>query len=130
MNVFENVILTTLKVKAVPFLNKGTAFTKEERTGSAWTRRPVATSGTHPWGYQLNKAFEQYSMRTTNLFGTTEKDATVQVYNGKTLIGEAKPNSKGKLTVKIEAQNAGTSLTVEAKDKAGNKIESTVIKVA
>jgi len=32
--------------------------------------------------------------------------------------------------VKIEAQNAGTSLTVVAKDNAGNKIESTAIKVA
>ena len=73
---------------------------------------------------------DKVTTKSKSVTGTTEKDATVKVYNGKTLIGEAKANSKGKFTVKIEVQNAGTSLTVEAKDKAGNKIESTVIKVA
>ncbi|MCY9548636.1 alkaline phosphatase PhoX [Lysinibacillus xylanilyticus] len=73
---------------------------------------------------------DKVTVKSKSVTGTTEKDATVQVYNGKTLIGEAKANSKGNFTVKIETQNAGTSLTVVAKDKAGNKIESTVIKVA
>lgn len=73
---------------------------------------------------------DKVTTKSKSVTGTTEKDAIVQVYNGKTLLGEAKANSKGKFTVKIAAQNAGTSLTVVAKDKAGNKIESTVIKVA
>ncbi|MGE7946200.1 alkaline phosphatase PhoX [Lysinibacillus sp. NPDC093688] len=67
--------------------------------------------------------------KSKSVTGTTEKDATVQVYNGETLLGEAKANSKGKFSVKIKAQKAGASLTVVAKDKAGNKIESTVIEV-
>ncbi|MDM5251002.1 MULTISPECIES: alkaline phosphatase PhoX [unclassified Lysinibacillus] len=72
---------------------------------------------------------DKVTAKSKSVTGTTEKDATVQVYNGKILLGEAKANSKGKFTVKIKAQKAGTSLTVEAKDTAGNKIESTVIEV-
>ena len=81
---------------------------------------------TAPDAPKVNKV----TAKSKSVTGTTEKDATVQVYNGKTLLGEAKANSKGKFTVKIKAQKAGTSLTVVAKDKAGNKSESTVIKVA
>nr|WP_249365436.1 Ig-like domain-containing protein [Cytobacillus citreus] len=73
---------------------------------------------------------DKVTAKSKSVTGTTEKDATVQVYNGKTLLGEAKANSKGKFTVKIKAQKAGTSLNVVAKDKAGNKSESTVTKVA
>ncbi len=73
---------------------------------------------------------DKVTAKSKAVTGTTEKDATVQVYNGKTLLGEAKANSKGKFTVKMKAQKADTSLTVVVKDKAGNKIESTIIKVA
>ncbi|MGE7693652.1 alkaline phosphatase PhoX [Lysinibacillus sp. NPDC094177] len=73
---------------------------------------------------------DKVTAKSKSVKGTTEEDATVQVYNGKTLLGEAKANSKGKFTVKIKAQKAGTSLTVVAKDKAGNEIEPTVIIVA
>ena len=69
MNVPENVILTTLKGKEVlsnPFLNKGTAFTKEER-------EELGLDGLLPprvltLEEQVNRAYEQYSIRTTNLF--------------------------------------------------------------
>lgn len=68
--------------------------------------------------------------KSKSVTGTTEKDATVQVYNGKTLLGESKANSKGKFTVKFKAQKAGTNLTVVAIDTVGNKSELTVIKVS
>ncbi len=69
MNVPENVIITTLKGKEIlsnPFLNKGTAFTKEER-------EDLGLDGLLPpqvltLDEQVNRAYEQYSMRTTNLF--------------------------------------------------------------
>ncbi|MEH7611691.1 NAD-dependent malic enzyme [Gottfriedia acidiceleris] len=69
MNVLENVIITTTKGKEVlsnPFLNKGTAFTKEER-------EDLGLEGLLPpqvitLDEQVNRVYEQYSMRTTNLF--------------------------------------------------------------
>ncbi|PET75346.1 NAD-dependent malic enzyme [Bacillus sp. AFS001701] len=65
----ENVILTTIKGKEVlsnPFLNKGTAFTKEER-------EDLGLEGLLPpqvitLDEQVSRVYEQYSMRTTNLF--------------------------------------------------------------
>lgn len=69
MAVHENIILTTLKGKEIlsnPFLNKGTAFTKEER-------EELGLDGLLPpqvltLDEQVNRAYEQYSMRTTDLF--------------------------------------------------------------
>ncbi|KQL36278.1 malate dehydrogenase [Bacillus sp. FJAT-25509] len=69
MNVHENVIITTIKGKEVltnPFLNKGTAFTKEER-------EELGLEGLLPpqvitLDEQVNRVYEQYSLRTTNLF--------------------------------------------------------------
>ncbi|MCL1694504.1 alkaline phosphatase PhoX [Lysinibacillus sp. BPa_S21] len=72
---------------------------------------------------------DKVTAKSKSVTGTAEKNATVQVYKEKTLLGEGKANSKGKFTVKIKAQKAGTSLTVEAKDKVGHKIESTVVEV-
>lgn len=69
MNIPNNVIITTIKGKDVlsnPFLNKGTAFTKEER-------EDLGLEGLLPpqvltLDEQVNRVYEQYSMRTTNLF--------------------------------------------------------------
>ncbi|MEH7462534.1 NAD-dependent malic enzyme [Bacillus thuringiensis] len=69
MNVPENVIITTIKGKEVlsnPFLNKGTAFTREER-------EDLGLEGLLPpqvltLDEQVNRIYEQYLMQTTNLF--------------------------------------------------------------
>ncbi|MEH7451211.1 alkaline phosphatase PhoX [Gottfriedia acidiceleris] len=61
--------------------------------------------------------------------GKAEKDATVYVYNGKTLIGKATSESKGNFKVKIKVQKKGTTLTIFAEDKAGNKSKSINVKV-
>ncbi|MFJ3388010.1 MULTISPECIES: Ig-like domain-containing protein [unclassified Lysinibacillus] len=66
---------------------------------------------------------DKVTVKPKTVTGTTEKNATVQE-RGNIIRG-----SKSKFTVKIKAKKAGTSLTVEAKDKDGNKIESTVIEV-
>ncbi|MDP4106848.1 MAG: NAD-dependent malic enzyme [Bacillota bacterium] len=65
----ENVMITTLKGKEVlsnPFLNKGTAFTNEER-------EDLGLDGLLPpqvltLDEQVKRVYEQYSMRTTDLF--------------------------------------------------------------
>lgn len=69
MTVSDNVIITTLKGKEIlsnPFLNKGVAFTKEER-------EDLGLDGLLPpqvltLDEQVNRVYEQYLMRTTNLF--------------------------------------------------------------
>lgn len=61
--------------------------------------------------------------------GKAEKGATVRVYNGKKLLGKAVADSKGVYKVKIKAQKEGTSLTIIAKDKAGNQSKSHTVKV-
>ncbi|WP_370221408.1 NAD-dependent malic enzyme, partial [Cytobacillus sp.] len=69
MNIPDNVIITTLKGKDIlsnPFLNKGTAFTKEER-------EELGLDGLLPphvltLDEQAERVYEQYSMRTTDLF--------------------------------------------------------------
>ena len=61
--------------------------------------------------------------------GKAEKGATVNVYNGKKLLGKAVANSKGVYKVKIKAQKEGTSLTIIANDKAGNQSKAKTVKV-
>ena len=73
---------------------------------------------------------KKVTVKSKSVTGKAEKYATVSVYKGKTLLGKAVANSKGNFIVKIKAQKAGTTLTVVAKDKAGNQSKSSVVKVA
>lgn len=69
-----------------------------------------------------------YSTNTT-VKGKAEKYSYITVKNGKTIIGTAQTDSKGNYTVKIKRQKRGTTLTITAKDKAGNTSKPRTIKV-
>ncbi|WP_144463076.1 S8 family peptidase [Siminovitchia fortis] len=61
--------------------------------------------------------------------GKTEKNAVVYVkHKGKSL-GKKKADAKGKFKVKIKKQKAGTTLSVTAKDAAGNTSKAAKVKV-
>ncbi|OCA89871.1 hypothetical protein A8L44_02740 [Bacillus sp. FJAT-27986] len=66
---------------------------------------------------------------STKVTGKTESSAKVTVKVGSKTLGTATANSKGNYTVKIKKQKAGTSLSVTAKDKAGNTSKAKTIKV-
>ncbi|WP_020153680.1 Ig-like domain-containing protein, partial [Caldibacillus debilis] len=65
----------------------------------------------------------------TKVTGKTEAGATVYVKAGSKQIGKGTANSKGDFSIKISKQKAGTTLTVYAVDKAGNKSKETKVKV-
>ncbi|MFJ7682064.1 Ig-like domain-containing protein [Peribacillus butanolivorans] len=52
--------------------------------------------------------------------GRAEASSTVTVKVGSKSLGSAKATSKGSYSVKIKAQKKGTTLSITAKDKAGN----------
>ncbi|MFJ7931618.1 Ig-like domain-containing protein [Peribacillus sp. NPDC096448] len=61
--------------------------------------------------------------------GKAEAHSTVTVKNGSKVLGSAKASSKGSYSVKIKAQKKGTTLSITAKDKAGNTSSKATIKV-
>lgn len=61
--------------------------------------------------------------------GKAEKNAKVYIYNKKKKVGEGTVNSKGHYKVKIKAQKKSSTLSVYAKDKAGNKSKTRSVKV-
>ena len=65
----------------------------------------------------------------TKVTGKTEAGATVYVKAGSKQIGKGTANSRGDFSIKISKQKAGTTLTVYAVDKAGNKSKETKVKV-
>lgn len=61
--------------------------------------------------------------------GKAEANSTVTVKVGSKTIGSAKATSKGSYSVKIKAQKKGTTLSITAKDKAGNTSSKATTKV-
>ncbi|QKE71340.1 protease [Arthrobacter citreus] len=61
--------------------------------------------------------------------GKAEANSTVTVKVGSKTLGSAKADSKGNFTVKIKAQKSGTTISVTAKDAAGNTSSATSVKV-
>lgn len=62
--------------------------------------------------------------------GKAEASSTVTVKAGSKTLGSAKTSSKGTFSVNISVQKAGTTLTLTAKDSAGNVSPSVSTKVA
>lgn len=69
------------------------------------------------------------TIKTTKVMGKAEAGARVEVRAGKKLIGSATVDKKGRYSVTIKKQKAGTVLTITVKDKAGNVSKATKIKV-
>lgn len=70
------------------------------------------------------------SDKSTSVTGKTEAGAKVTIKAGKKTLGTATANSKGSYTVKISKQKASTTLSVTAKDKAGNTSKAKTVKVS
>ncbi|CAG9620328.1 Ig-like domain-containing protein [Sutcliffiella rhizosphaerae] len=66
---------------------------------------------------------------STVVKGKTENGATVTVKKGSITLGSAKANSAGNYSVKISKQPKKTSLSITAKDAAGNQSKATSIVV-
>ncbi|RFU60803.1 Ig-like domain-containing protein [Peribacillus glennii] len=62
--------------------------------------------------------------------GTAEAGSTVTVKAGSKTLGSSKANSKGAFSVTIKPQKYKTTLTVTAKDKAGNVSKKATVRVA
>ncbi|XXM72899.1 S8 family serine peptidase [Lysinibacillus sphaericus] len=69
------------------------------------------------------------SDKSTAITGTSEAYAFISAKVKGKQIASAKANSKGSFTLKIKKQKAGTTITVTAKDKAGNISKAKSIKV-
>jgi cell wall-associated protease len=65
----------------------------------------------------------------TVIKGKTEAYATVTVTHKGKKLGSKKANSKGEFKVAIKKQKAGSTLSISAKDKAGNKSKITRVTV-
>ncbi len=86
----------------------------------------TVTDKTAPSAPSVNTVSDQ----STTVTGKTEAGAKVTVKAGSKTLGTATANSKGNFTVKISKQKAGTSLSISAKDKAGNTSKVKTVKVA
>lgn len=74
-------------------------------------------------------SIKKVTSKTTTILGMAESGSTVYVYKGNKVIGKGVTTSTGKYSVKIAKQKKGTTLTVYAKDKAGNKSSGKKVKV-
>ncbi|WJV19301.1 S8 family serine peptidase [Rossellomorea marisflavi] len=70
------------------------------------------------------------SDKSTSITGTTEAKAQVVAKVKGKQIAKAKADAKGKFTLKIKKQKAGTTVVVTATDAAGNTSKGTNLKVA
>ncbi|MDR6999071.1 Ig-like domain-containing protein [Neobacillus niacini] len=80
---------------------------------------------TAPGKPSINKV----TSKSTYVTGKAEVGSTVSLYNEKNYLGKAVADSKGNYKIKMKAKKKGTSLTVFAKDQAGNKSTSVSIRV-
>ncbi|MDM5358805.1 Ig-like domain-containing protein [Peribacillus sp. ACCC06369] len=71
----------------------------------------------------------EVSDKSTNVTGTAEAGSTITVMASTSVIGTGVTNSDGTFSVPIDVQKAGTTLTVTAKDDAGNISEAKEVTV-
>ncbi|MFT8321168.1 MAG: Ig-like domain-containing protein [Bacillus sp. (in: firmicutes)] len=69
------------------------------------------------------------SDQTVTITGKAEANSTITINNGKTTVASGKSSSKGVYSIKVKKQQAGTKLTVTAKDKAGNSSKAKEVTV-
>ncbi|MFC7363959.1 MULTISPECIES: Ig-like domain-containing protein [Bhargavaea] len=62
--------------------------------------------------------------------GKSEKGSTVKIYNGKTMLGSQKVDSKGNFKINIKPIKAGTKIKATATDQDGYESKPTTITVA
>ena len=67
--------------------------------------------------------------KTKTITGKAERGAAVYLYKGSRQIGKGTAASNGKFKINIPSQRKGTVLKVFAKDKAGNKSRTRIIRV-
>ncbi|WP_421381664.1 pectinesterase family protein [Bacillus salacetis] len=68
--------------------------------------------------------------QSTTVTGTAEAGSTVKVTNEAEQIGEVNAGENGEFAISIDAQPAGTVLTITAADQAGNVSEEATVTVA
>jgi Bacterial Ig domain len=70
-----------------------------------------------------------FSNKDKLIQGSAEANSTITVMNGKTIVATGKAFYNGVFALPIGAQKAGTTLTITAKDAAGNVSKAKTIKV-
>ncbi|MBK5458941.1 Ig-like domain-containing protein [Peribacillus sp. TH27] len=68
--------------------------------------------------------------KTVTVSGKSEKGASIYIYNGSKKIGQGVVDSRGNYKVKIKAQKKGSTVSVYAQDKSGNKSKRKTTKVS
>ncbi|MCM3617889.1 Ig-like domain-containing protein [Sutcliffiella horikoshii] len=72
---------------------------------------------------------DEVTDKSSVVTGKAEPLSTVEIFKGSTLIGTGKATEDGLFTIPIAVQNAGTALTISAKDAAGNVSQLTKVTV-
>ena len=103
------------------------SITAKDKAGNTSKAKKVTVKDkTAPSAPSINKV----TINSTKVTGKAEAGAKVTVKAGKTTLGTATAKKNGSYSVKIKKQKADTSLSVTAKDKAGNtsKVKKTTVK--
>lgn len=120
-NAFGNYSKKIAKQKAGTKLK----ITATDSAGNKTTKNSTVADKIAPKTPTVNKVYKTAKKVT----GKAEKKSTVYVYKGKKYLGKTTANSKGKFTVKIAKQKAGSKLSVYAKDQAKNKSKTKKVTV-
>ena len=89
------------------------------------TKKITVLDKTAPKSPTVSKVTDQI----TRVTGTSEAGAKMTIKSGKKLLGSGTADKKGKFSIKIKLQKAGTVLAVTAADQAGNVSKSKTVKV-